>query len=100
MSKNKRVADTTTKNKKYRLVPEGPDADNSTIFQLGRMDATKEVECLQRTIREMHYCVYGHIPMHDAIDAILVQLDQIPQDLEKISDWHNEVSDIYVMEEV
>jgi len=95
------VADTTTKNKKYRLVPNGPDADNYQLFQFTHMDAAIEIDSLKESISKMHCFVYENTPyMSNTIDSTLSQLNQMQQGLNKMADQHYKESDIYVMEEV
>jgi hypothetical protein len=95
------VADTTTKNKKYRLVPNGPDADNYQLFQFTHMDAAIEIDSLKDLISKMHCFVYDNTPyMRNTIDSTLSQLNQMQQELNKMADQHYKESDIYVMEEV
>ncbi len=95
------VADTTTKNKKYRLVPNGPDADNYQLFQFTHMDAAIEIDSLKESISKMHCFVYENTSyMSNTIDSTLSQLNQIQQELNKMAEQHYKESDIYVMEEV
>jgi hypothetical protein len=101
MSKEKSVADTTTTNKKYQLVPNGLDADNAQLFQLTHMDAAIGIDSLKDSISKMHCFVYDNTPyMRNTIDSTLSQLNQIQQELNKMADQHYKESDIYVMEEV
>ena len=101
MSKEKSVADTTTTNKKYQLVPNGLDADNAQLFQLTHMDAAIEIDSLKDSISKMHCFVYDNTPyMRNTIDSTLSQLNQMQQELNKMADQHYKESDIYVMEEV
>ena len=101
MSKEKSVADTTTANKKYQLVPNGLDADNAQLFQFTYIDATIEMDSLKESISKMHCFVYDNTPyMRNTIDSTLSQLNQMQQELNKMADQHYKESDIYVMEEV